>query len=217
MHKIKSVDEPKYYCTISKLPLCRFIDAVCDDNPHALTISGAPELGQLIAAWEGIFEEFTEEIGDQEMRLFKNVSVDFHKLKFRYDQTQILIDALDQFRLQSQANSYREMVRDLNAILKTTFTFNHTDAGFDRMLQNCRTRSGSMLINLGIKKAAFEAMQAKQTGTGAKMDKKYFVAQLIALSDHAKYAVTDQITVLEYCTRIKNINVFLEQHNKAKK
>ncbi len=203
----------KWYSSIHRLPLCKFIEVVCDDNLHALVITGNPTIEQLVTAWEEMYEQFTQEIGGGEAKMFSNIYREYTSLKVKYDQTLMLIDALDQFRHNSQDAPCREFAADLNRIMRTSYSFDHTQPDYDKNLKACRTRSGSMLVNLQMKEATFTAMQQKQSA-GAIMDQGYFIGVLIALSDHAKFNITDRITVYEYCTRIKNLNLYLEQQSK---
>lgn len=203
----------KYYQSIHKLPLARFIDIVCDENIHALTITGSPLIPDLLAAWEEIHEQFTNEMGGGEAKLYNQLYKEFTLLKIKYDQVLMLINALDLFYTNSSTDQYKEMAADLNRLLLTNFKFDGVDEGFDKEIKSCKIRSGGLLIALKIKEASFNAMEKKQ-GEGKKQDRGFFIGVLLALSDHAKYSITENITVFEYCARIKNLNLFIEHKNK---
>ena len=201
--------QPKYYQNIDKLPLCRFIDCVVDGNVYALIISGEPTNKELKEAYEYIGEQYVSATGDSHTQMILNLQKELALLHLDHDRALWLIKALGDMRHLSELQEYKTFAKDLNSILKTRFTFSHKDQNLDKNLKSCMTRLGGIKINIGLKKAAFDKLGEKE-GNSKKIDRAYFTSVLINLSNHAKYQISDKITVQEFAQRIKQMNLYYE-------
>src|SRR5687768_5007583 len=51
------------HCSIHKLPLALFIDAIVDNDLFALVISGTPDPAELESAWQDLQEHYSDAMG----------------------------------------------------------------------------------------------------------------------------------------------------------
>jgi len=201
------------YLSIDTLPLSRFIDCMVDNNLNALIISGTPESTfQLQSAWENIQQQYTEAVGSSEFKLYLSLYKEVSLLKIECDLLQsaanILCEIQNYLVTHPEAPEFVLKAQtiwaaEVNKILKTNFRFNHLDKStYEAELNKCISRGKSIKIKLELKLLAFAAIQKKNKG-GEAMDRRYFDSMLITISDHAKYEISENITVSKYCERIK--------------
>ena len=178
-------------------------------------ISGDPDKEKLFEAWSKIYEDYAAEIGGQEAKMYLQMFKEFTILDIDYKSVLIAIEALEVYKRFADTPQMQTFSTFLNKTLRTNYDFKPDNPDYEKHLKSCKTRSGSMKINLDLKAVSFEALKKKQESKqGAKLERSYFVGVLIALSNHAKYNITENITVLEYCTRIKQLNLYLEHLSK---
>mgnify|MGYP007007267519 CR=1 FL=1 len=213
---LKAPDQIKssnIYRSIQTLPLHKFIDCIVpienEDGTEqqslaSLIISGSPTETELKEAWANILQEYSEKIGNAEYKVYIKLYQEIIILELSLEQVYSLVDILQ--------HCYDEsLAKELNELLKTDCKFNWKDqASYQAELLKCIRRSKSIKIQHDLKMMQFEAIQKKHEGKEQKQDRAYYTSMLVTLSDHAKYHITEMITVAEYCERIKRFTQFVE-------
>lgn len=213
------------YQSIVELPLSKFIDVVVDNELEALIISGHPTELQLSMAWKNILDEYTSAIGTSEYKTLFNLYKELQTLKINYDLLHLVIDSMRTLAYYMSMNEYhvdqeyidthKQYAANVNAILKTNIQFNYRDTvSHEEALKKCKRRSASIKISIDLKQMAYDAMQSKSKDE-SKMDRQYFDSLLITISDHAKYEITEAITVSKFCERIRRYNTYCESLKKS--
>jgi hypothetical protein len=198
----------KWYQHITDLPLNRYIDCAVDGNLYALVVFGHPAHEQLQLAWLQIQQEYADVMDDNEHRMYSMLYRDIKVLELTLQLIHYLVEQLKEVY-------YVEFARRLNALLNTNFKFDHTQlVQYFNELNRCINRSKAFKIDLDLKLVQFEAIQKKNQDKQGKVTREYFQRLLITLSDHAKYAVQDTITVYEFSERIRRFNKHCEQAEK---
>ena len=205
------IESSAWYRSIATLPLNKFIDITVDGNLFALLISGTPDLLQLKESWETIKSQYAEAIGDHEhvayVKLFKEINL----LHITLKQIHLLIDTLKEI-------FYQPFADRLNKLLSTTYNFSgHTPAEYLKLLQACHNRSKAFKIDLDLKLIHFKAIEEKNSGEGNPYTREYFLSMLIIVSNHAKFQISDSVTVFEFCKRMKMYADYCEQMEKQYK
>lgn len=204
------MDKPKYYKSINELPLSRFIDCLVDNNLFALIISGEPEKDLLEAVWEEILFDYNEAIGDNESKMYFQLFKEVH----------LLLITMKEIEMNIQILSFeydKKYADNLNALLETDFAFDFSDQEkYHKELSRCKNRSKGIFIQYEIKNTQFEALKKKNDNKDFKVNREYFQNILITLSDHAKYEIKDNITVYQFCERIKRFGQFIKTIEKRK-
>jgi hypothetical protein len=195
----------KYYQHITQLPLSKFIDALVDGNLQTLVIEGPVGESELAAAWMDLQQDYAAAIGDNEYKLYLSVYKEVFTLSIKIHQVYLLVDTLKKYYV-------KPFAVQLNKLLKTSFTFDHTQKeAYEQKLNGCLTRIKGSEITLAKKKIQLRALEEKMT-TGEKPSREYFINMLIALSDHAKIVLkAEDMTVYEYVQRIKRLNKHINQ------
>lgn len=197
----------QYYQHIADLPLSKFIEVATNGNFFALVISGQPSLDDLRIAWESIVSEYGEAVGSGQQELSTNLYKQIVKLETTIAQIEMLVRALEK-------TYCGKFVTLLNGLLTTSFVFDvDKPQEYNKKLQACISRSKGFKITLDLKVAQYNAIN-KKTEQGEAMTKEAFIGVLITLSDHAKYPIHDNITVFEYCERIKRLNEYIRKMDK---
>lgn len=201
----EAITSGSLYRSISDLPLSIFIKCIVDDDLHSLIISGTVQPSELIEAWSEIRQQYADAIGDHEHRFATSLYKEVSLLKNKYQSIILLIDML--------SHAYKkELADELNDLLGTNFSFNTDDTEkYAHELQRCLTRSNSFLLDLELKERQYESISGNSSKSSKPPKKEYFYSILITLSDHAKYAVQDTITVFEFCERLKRYNHYVEE------
>lgn len=192
--------------SINELPLSNFITCLVDNNLNALVKSGLPTSEVLQDTWIDILAEYSDCIGTNENKMFLSI----YKELIVLDAKLKIIDSCADVLSGTHEDSIAKM---LNELCKTNYKF----LGENRIkeLQSCLNRSKSLKIAFDLKMIQFEAIREKQN-KGEKPSRKYFISILIFLSNHAKYAITDSISVAEYCERVRLYNSYCEQTKSVK-
>jgi len=195
----------KLYQQITKLPLSNFIDCLVDNDLSALIISGVPSERELQEAWTEIYEQYVEAIGDNESRmhlqLLKEITILDNKLKI----IQLLVYILS---TPYRDESSKELIALLNRLCVTNLKFDS-----DAELQRAVNRSKSIKIKMDLKIAQLDDMQKKMSDKSQKPSREHFYSILITLSDHAKFDISDNISVFEFCQRMSRFNIYYEKLN----
>lgn len=203
---IKQVEvEAKYYKSIVELPLSRFIDVMVDDNLYALVITGKPTDEELSAAWEHIRIEYADAIKDYEYRMLCSLEREVTDIDITHNKILIAIATLEKYYCIQFATA-------LNKLLRTSFKFDtRFPDEYDNDLKRAHNRSKGIFLSLQLKQSALEAMRNKHVGKDKKPSREYYLGILITLSDYATYPIHDNITVFEFCDRIRRLHQHYEQ------
>lgn len=200
---------PKWYQSINSLPLNRFIDIIVDENILALVISGRPTDEQLNKAWEDISLQYADAIKDNEYKLVTSLQKEINTLTITYNLIQEAIKTLKDFYT-------KQFAVELNALLKSSFKFDiRFPDDYDNDLKRAKGRSKGILLQLQIKQSAYDAIATKRN-SGGKATREYFSGILITLSDYVKYRIGEDITVFEFCDRIRRVNQYYESQKLKK-
>jgi hypothetical protein len=168
-------------------------------------ITGNPDQVELKAAWLDIQSEYADAIGNSEYRLFVNLMKEVIVLGTTLDQINVLVSLLEEYY-------HIEIHQRLNKLLNATIALDPTDPDkYKAGLKGAIMRSKSIKIKLDLKNIQLKDIQAKMEEPGKKPEREYFHSVLITLSDHAKYQIADNITVYEYCDRVKRFVKYCEQ------
>lgn len=195
----------KLYTSITDLPLRNFIEVLVDGNYARLIRSGYPGEIEIKEAWTKIMAEYSDQEGTHENKLWLNLMKDVAILETTLVQINTLVEILQQVY-------YEPFCQRLNSLLYTSFTFNPDQPEeYQKLLKGCLNRSKSLKIDLDLKRLNITAIEEKAQNEGAPYTREYFQSILITVSDHAKYHITDSITVFEFCERIKRFNNYCEQ------
>ncbi len=200
----KTIPSPKWYQNINELPLRNFIAVLCDKNIYALIISGHPELNDLYKSWDEINMQYADMIKDHEYRFYITTSNMLARLEIRYKKCIAIIEEL-------KPRYVEQFARMLNIELSSSFKFDvRFPEDYDKDLKGARTRTGGMKIEIDLKRLMLEGLEKRFAEKRGPATKESFQSMLIALSDHVKYPIKDDITVFEYCTRVHRLNEYIE-------
>lgn len=196
------------YRGIDEIPLRDFIEYLIDGNIIKLVKSGIPpDYLSLHERWLEILIDYNDSMGTSEIKLILTVSKEIAVLEYKLKMIHAAIAVME--------HNYDQTLADfLNSICVTKYQFKEDKI---KELKSCLNRSKSFKISLDLKRAQYAGILEKQNASeGEKPTRKFFIGVLILLSNHAKYAITDSITVAEYCERVKQYNQYCEQLKKAK-
>lgn len=201
----------KWFRSIVDLPLNRYVDCLVNDNLAALVIAGWPDPLELAKAWADIQMEYHDAIGDAEYRNYVARLKEITVKKVTYSQINLCITQLAEIVKQDARNDEVTELKswfaaELNQLLNTKFIFDlEQPEDYINNLSRCINRSKGVKIDYELKLAAFEAVEKKYKDGGEKATADYFQSVLITLSDAAGFHLKDDITVLEYCKRVRRI------------
>lgn len=198
-----------YYQHINKLPLSRFIDALCDDNLQALVIDGEPSKEQLESAWGDIQQQYADALGDMEYRLYLSLFKEIGKLSISIQQAELMLSAVSRFYVPL-------FVKKLNELMGTKKVLNVEDrAGYDRQLKEWDSRKKGVEIQLELKTISFNKLQKKMEERNTKPTREYFGSMINLLEEHFGAKIEEEsITVFRYVDRVKRLNKQIENNLK---
>lgn len=194
------------YQSITELPLSNFITCLVDNNLLALCKNGViPKQEQLNDVWIDILQEYTDAIGNNESKMSLSIYKELIVLDSKLKIVHACIAVLE--------GDYEESIATmLNEICRTNYNFQGETK--IKELKSCLNRSKSIKIAFDLKMMQFEGLREK-INNDEKPTRKHFTSVLIFLSNHAKYNISDSITVLEYCERLKQYNYYCQQTKQA--
>lgn len=193
---LENIPVSKYYNTIHQLPLRNYIDLTVHSNIYALVISGHPTIEELQIAEDKISRQYAEKMGDAEYKLYRKLFDEINVLTANVNAANVLVDELRSFYVKQFADK-------LNALFFTSVVFDITNIeDYDAKLNVFHNRIAGIKLNLDLKQINFKAIDDKYRTEGKKPTEDYYVSMLIALSDNAGYAITDQVKTIEFCERI---------------
>lgn len=222
----------KLYQSILKMPLQRFVECLCFHNYDSIVEEGDPAIVEpklKLDAWVNIYREYVDAIGDASHQMYLNLLKEKTLLSVKIDIVEKGVDFLKTFY--SRHNIFKpenqtaevkavisEFTNEFNEQLNTTFEFDPTDQNkFLKTLDRCLTRIKSSKLEYEIKNRALEGMQKTMESKTEKPTEEFFFSSLYALSDHAGFKLSmEEITVHEYCTRVKALNKHIEQLRNGK-
>lgn len=198
--------EYKLYHSITQTPLSAFVKAVCDNDLQALVIEGDVPDPILKAVFIDLKTSFSEALGGTEvsvsLNLFKRISLQTTKLIQVYTLLAILREVY-----------VKEFATELNRLLVTVFEFDPANREqYFRFLDSCSTRAKRIEVDIELKMASYEEIQ-KGSGEGESVapTHEYFQEWLNTLSEHNKYQIiAEQITVYQFCDKIKRFNSYIK-------
>lgn len=186
-------------------PMNAFIEIICEASKEALQLlilSGEPSDIELVQAWQGIVEKYTEKVSTPEQRmylaLYKAVTIQQLTLK----QIAALLECMREKKIYAE-----ELGAELNRLCNSSFPFDPEGdpEGYFKMLDGAEVRSKGILLDLKLKEATLKAMEDKQKkGAGEPCDRDYFVKLKITLEEVFEIGQFnyDTLTVSEYCERL---------------
>ena len=200
----------KWYQNITELPLSRFIDVTVDGNVYALVISGKPTLNDLETTWENISTQYSDAMGDSEHQLYLSLYKEIHILTATYKSIFDIVEILRGF-------PHEGLKTELNSLVGTSFKFDYADPEkYHNELDRCLKRSKGLKIQLDLKLKSFEAISAKFKDNAGKPTREYFYSVLITLEDYSKVRLDENITVFQFCERVKRLNKHIKSMEKKK-
>jgi archaellum component FlaC len=222
----------KLYLSILKMPLQCFVDCLCFHNYDAVVEQGDPaqvDPKLKVEAWVAIYREYVDAIGDSAHQLYMNLLKEKTFLSIKIDVVEKGVSWLQTmytrhniFKPENQTPEVLDQIAEFtnmfNEQLNTTFEYDPSDQNkFLKTLDRCLTRIKSSKLEFEIKSRALEGMQKTMESKTEKPTEEYFFSTLYALSDHAGFKLSmEEITVHEYCTRVKALNKHIERLNNGK-
>jgi hypothetical protein len=214
--RLQASDSPSFaiYQSIVELPLSRFIDLQVNDNYYSLVISGEPVKEVLAVAAQVIRQEYADMVGDHEYKMYCTALRQINDVR-------LVIEQVKHFVALLRKVYHPAMAKAVNSLLKSNLVFDVAKRDeYDRSLDRAMKRLKGVELELDLKLIAFKKLEAKYAD-GKKPTRDYYMGVLITLSDDAGYSLTDQITVWEYCERLRRLNkkheqLQLQQHGRRK-
>lgn len=198
------------YRSITELPLSRWIDMTVDGYLKAIVKEGAPPVDILHQTENELRIQYADAIGDGEYKLYVTAVKEVAVLELTLAQIHHLVGALREVYVPQLANA-------LNKLLLSSLVFDVANpAEYDNTLLRALRRSGGTKIRLELKKLHLAELEKKYTGTTKNATREYYMGVLISLSDSAGFQLSDNITVWEFCERIKRHNKKSESINNKK-
>lgn len=202
---------PNIYRSINNLPLHKFIDCIVNHNLSTLIISGFPSEFELTESWSSIVQQYTDAMGNQEHRLYTNLTKEIAVNTIVYNLINRSVSIL-------RKQYHQQLCKELNKLLSTSFKFDFQDQErYNKELDRCINRSKSLKINIDLLQIKVAELEKKFNGKSQTPTIEYYQTTLITLSDYAKYQISDSITVFEFCERIKRLNNYYDQMKQQNK
>lgn len=189
------------YHSLTEIPLSRWMDLTVDGYKQALVKQGNPPEHELLKAENTLRVQYADAIGDHEYRIYCNSIKEITRLEIILAQVHNLVNTLREV--------YHPLIAEkLNRLLQSNLVFDINDPEqYDINLQRALNRSKSIKISIDLKKITVVKLEDKYTAHGeGKSTREYYMGILIELSDSAGYPLSDNITVWEFCERIKKHN-----------
>lgn len=201
-----------YHDNAHTCPLSIFIKCLCDDNYNALTIAGKPTLEQLQLAWFGIYMQFVDLSGEDDIKLSLRLITTIYNLKYKILKVENMVAYL--------ALRYDEKYIDEFKLMGYHYKFDWLKKeAYSHDLKLVLSRLNKFRIEIELHEEELKAIEGK--GTGEKVDRAYFTRALVRLSNHNKYRINPaEVTVAEYCALKTEYEYYIKQieiENNARK
>lgn len=198
----------KVHNNIVDLPLRKYVEALVDKNLHALVIEGDPTREELEQAWQDVQSQYGDAMGDMEHKVYLKILKDVTILDADYKLIHLYVELLEKMYIQ-------QVAIELNKLLKSSFVLDPKDpVKYRKELQSALNQSKSLKIKLDMKNIEFESIRTKYETDGVKPSKEYFQSILITLTDHSKVPLNDNMSVYEFCERMRRLNQYVDQQTK---
>ena len=200
----------KLYRSIHDLPLHRFVECITTDSLHSLIIEGTPSEDELKTTWHKIADQYSASVGNYEYQIYLNCFKEAATLAVDLQNIEFLIEAL-------RKAFYQPLLDALNKAMQTSVVLEGLEKeAYNKELDSLYRRSRGLKIRLHLKKAQYDALSKKFEGTGEKPSRDYFESMMITLSDHAGFQLSMNMSVFEYCERLKRFIQYVEKMNNKK-
>lgn len=199
------------YTHINKLPLSRFMDALCDEDLTALVIEGEATKEELEAAWSDLQQQYADALGDMEYRLYLSLFKEINKLSITIQQITLMVEYLRRYHVEV-------FVKKLNTLLGSKMVFDVTnEEQYERNLRSAESRRKGLEMQMELKTISFNRLQKKMEARAQKPSREYFGSMLNLLEEHFGAKIDEHtITVFRYVDRVKRLSKQIE-HNLNKR
>lgn len=190
------------YRRITEMPLARWIDLTVDGYTKALVKEGEPPEHELRIAEQDLRIQYSDAAGDQQYRLYINLSKEITELEITLLQIEKLIDTL-------RTAYHPVLAKELNRVGRFSLVYDVTKPKqYDENLDRAFRRSRGLNVTLQLKRIKITEIEKKYSAkNGGPVTREYYMGMLIVLSDEAGYPLNDQITVWEFLERIRRYNI----------
>jgi hypothetical protein len=176
------------------------MDLTIDGNLHALTKEGNPPEDELLNAEHDLRVQYADAIGDAEYRMYCGVIREITTLELTIAQIHDLVRNLREVYVPVFANA-------INRLLHASLVWDVNDpAGYDNTCDRALNRAKGIKLRLDMKQIELAKLEVKYKAGDGKATREYYMGLMISLSDDAGFPVTENITVWEFCERIKRAN-----------
>lgn len=167
----------------------------------ALVISGNPPMEELQKAEHLLRLQYADAVGNYEYIMYANVMKEVTRLEVTLAQIEELIKIL-------RKAYHQNLVNDLSQLLNYKVVLDvMKPEEYDNALDRALRRSKGIKLAIDFKKMELAGIEKKfESGNHASASREHYLGVLIALSNDAKYPVTELITVWEYCERLRIYN-----------
>jgi hypothetical protein len=185
-HGYKVIDQ------ITELMMDKFIDGICNGNLKVLVIEGDPSVAVLEKAWSSIYQQYLDNMGDEEQKQSAKLITEINLLESRCNLVRLVVKRL---RLQHSA----EVIEDLKKVVAVDVVLDPADPdtykkGLSRILSKCRR------WELDIQGKKEELALLQPDSSEEKIDAIHFDKIIIRLSRHMKFKVNKfKTAVSEFC------------------
>jgi hypothetical protein len=198
----------KWYKNWRECPMSAFKYIMNTGDINFLIIEGEPTMQELNLAWDDILYSYSQSLAGPEQRQYLITLRQLHHAQATLLQIEILIDNLRRWYVPQ----FEDM---LNKLARVKWKLNvHNPKEYDEYLNRHYNRSRSLVVQIDLLKDQAEHLEKSFNTSGTNVDEEFFDRDLITLSDHAGFPITDRISVFEYCERKKRLFAFV---NKSKK
>lgn len=186
----------KLYQQISKCPLDRFEDCICDGNLQALIIEGNPPAEVLQQIWESLYDEFIDKMQDEEGRGLQGDVKELNILRTKINAVQTIVMFIEYL-------IGVKFIVNLDDLLEKLYKWTNMPITLDQRNKEQCLRTLNMLLAY-TKTWYVEAEQLKlqinqsianQENHG-QMDHGYFDHMLVVLSVNNKFKVNRKETTV---------------------
>lgn len=213
-HSAKDTPSSRYYRSIKDLPLYRYVDCKVNGNRSALIIAGEPSKQQLAEAWYDIEYEYADAQKNAEYINYLNLQKETTLLEGDYHKIQMCAQMLEAVygiyfnrshpNYEDAKKSFDFFSKEISVLTDSNYDFND-QSNYHKNIKRCINRSKGTKIQWDIKLQQLAIVQRK-FAEDKPVDEEYYASLLISISDHCGYQLTDRITVLEFCNRLKRLS-----------
>lgn len=187
------------------------MDLTVDGYHGAVVKSGNPPEHEILKAENELRVQYADAIGDAEYKMYVNAIKEVATLEMTLSQIHNLVRALYETYVPQFESALNKLMPGSRIILDIT-----NPDKYDEQLMRAIRRSKGIKIRLDLKRATLTKMEEKYS-SGGKVSREYYMSILISLSNDAGFRLNENdITVWEFCERIKRFNRKTEMINARK-